>query len=319
MGQSRPDSSVAVPPRSLSNDEIQAHLRRVLSSCDFAMPERSHRFLTYVVEETLAGRSERIKAYAIAVEVFGRGPDFDLLNDPVVRIEAGRLRRGLERYYLLQGRNDPIQIDIPKGGYVPHFRLRASEGDAPLEPIVAASSLKVPSPRARLEWHKNVWLQGCLAVLVVSVMVVLSLLFERADPTPEAVASRPYVIVKTFANLSRNPDATAVAAGLSDEILAALSAKGGLAIFRSESAPGVAGQTDANPRRQAKRYILDGAIREAREKIRISSRLMQAQTGEIVWSNVYEADLKSGIDNEAHIATKISVSVSQAIQLAKLQ
>ena len=296
----------------LCAERICEQLHRILSSSDFAMPPRIHAFLSYVVDEALAGRGDRIKAYSIAVAVFGRPADFDALNDPAVRIEAGRLRRGLERYYFLQGSNDPILIDIPKGGYVPRFRLRASDGDASVVPIAVASS-----PRNRLEWHKNLWLQGCLAVLVVSVMVVLSLRLERAVPAPEVVATRPYIIVKSFENLSRNPDGTAVATGLSDEILAALSAKGGLAIFRSDSANGEVGRTDAHPDRQPKRYVLDGTIREAKDKIRITSRLARAETGEIVWSNVYEADLKSGSDNEAKFATKISASVSQAIQPAK--
>src|SRR5215213_9143319 len=75
----------------------------------------------YVVEETLEGRGERIKAYAIGVEVFERDETFDPQNEPVVRIEAGRLRRGLEHYYLTAGRTDPVLIEIPKGGYVPRF------------------------------------------------------------------------------------------------------------------------------------------------------------------------------------------------------
>lgn len=315
MEQQRQSGSQQGVPAALPlcAERIREQLHRILSSTDFDMPPRIHAFLSYVVEEVLAGRGDRIKAYSIAVAVFGRPADFDTLNDPAVRIEAGRLRRGLERYYFLQGTDDPVLIDIPKGGYVPRFRLRASESGVPLEKMTEASPAAASSRRFPLEWHRNVWLQGCLAVLVVSVMVVLSLLFERAVPTPEAVASRPYILVKTFANLSRDPNATAVATGLSDEILAALSAKDGLAIFRSESAQGVTGQTAADLRRQAKRYILDGTIREAKEKIRISSRLVQAQTGEIVWSNVYEADLKSGIDNEAHIATMISGSVSRAV------
>ena len=71
---------------------IQDALQRVLASRDFVNSERKQRFLKFVVQETLAGRAGRIKAYAIALDVFDRGPSFDPVADPVVRIEAGRLR-----------------------------------------------------------------------------------------------------------------------------------------------------------------------------------------------------------------------------------
>ncbi|MGO8506748.1 adenylate cyclase, partial [Rhizobium leguminosarum] len=69
---------------------------------------------------TLGGRGNRINASSIAIGVFGRDPGFTQ-DDPVVRIEAGRLRRSLERYYLVAGQHDQVRIDIPKGGYVPTF------------------------------------------------------------------------------------------------------------------------------------------------------------------------------------------------------
>ena len=92
---------------------------------------RNRAFLRFIVEETLAGRGDRIKAYTIATSVLGRDEAFDPQSDPIVRIEASRLRRSLERYYLIAGQDDPIRIDIPKGGYVPSFqRLRPSEMSA---------------------------------------------------------------------------------------------------------------------------------------------------------------------------------------------
>jgi hypothetical protein len=98
-----------------SEEEVRAHLCGVLASPDFAVPARLREFLSYVVEEAFAGRGERLKAYSIAMEVFGRDVNFDVANDPVVRIEAGRLRRALERYYLLEGKNARLSITVPRG------------------------------------------------------------------------------------------------------------------------------------------------------------------------------------------------------------
>nr|WP_234710585.1 hypothetical protein [Sinorhizobium arboris] len=116
-----------------------AQLARIRQSADFDATEREHRFLQYVVEETLAGRGGRIKAYTVAVEVFGRDSTFDPQNDPIVRIAASHLRRSLERYYLTAGKSDPMVIEIPKGGYVPIFSERAS-------PEPAAATMLPPAP-----------------------------------------------------------------------------------------------------------------------------------------------------------------------------
>lgn len=102
--------------------KIRAELERILSSSDFLGSERHRRFLTYIVEETLAGRGDRLKAYNIATTAFNRGPDFDPQQDSIVRIEAGRLRRALEHYYLTEGHDNDLQIVVPKGSYVPQFR-----------------------------------------------------------------------------------------------------------------------------------------------------------------------------------------------------
>ena len=84
-------------------------------------PGRRREMLSYIVEETLAGRSAQIKATTIAIAVFDRGTDFDQQSDPVVRLEARKLRRDLDNYYASAGWEDPLRIEVPKGAYVPKF------------------------------------------------------------------------------------------------------------------------------------------------------------------------------------------------------
>src|SRR5829696_3709041 len=96
------DDTVGAPPQAQSPpsaEDVRVQLARLLASPDLDVPARGRRFLRYVVEETLAGRADRLKAYVIGTEVLERDPSFDAQTDPVVRIEAGRLRRALERYY----------------------------------------------------------------------------------------------------------------------------------------------------------------------------------------------------------------------------
>ena len=108
----------------------------MLASPHFDASERNRGFLRHVVEEALAGRADRIKAYTIATEVFGRDPKFDPQLNSIVRIEAGRLRRSIERYYLTDGRASRVRIDIPRGGYVPVF---GSAAPAALPPAAVGS------------------------------------------------------------------------------------------------------------------------------------------------------------------------------------
>ena len=103
---------------------IREQLVRILNSGPFHQSQRRQRFLEYLVNETLAGRGERLKGYNVALEVFDRPETFDPTVDPLVRIEAARLREKLREYYGTDGQDDPIHIDLPKGTYTPQIEFR---------------------------------------------------------------------------------------------------------------------------------------------------------------------------------------------------
>ena len=127
----------------MTEREILDHLEDICATEDFRKSARCSGFLRYVVGETLAGRTDRIKAYAIAVSALGRDETFDPQVDPVVRIEAGQLRRRLERYYLTGGAGSRIRIDLPKGSYVPSFSRPAQQP----APIAANAGHRPVPPR----------------------------------------------------------------------------------------------------------------------------------------------------------------------------
>jgi hypothetical protein len=102
--------------------DIRAALGRVVASNHISKSPQLANFLRFVVEEKLAGNGSRIKAYTIAADALGRDSSFDPQNDPIVRVEAGRLRRALDQYYINGGCNDPVVIELPRGHYVPVFR-----------------------------------------------------------------------------------------------------------------------------------------------------------------------------------------------------
>jgi len=116
------------PPPEAALEELE----RLLASSDFDGTPRSRDFLRFILEETLGGRQDGLSQTALATHVFGRRQDFDPTIDPIVRIQAGRLRRSLERYYLLSGAADRLRIELPRGSYLPLLRWATpSEKPAP--------------------------------------------------------------------------------------------------------------------------------------------------------------------------------------------
>jgi len=110
----------------LSAESIQQQLERILASAVFSHSERLRRFLRYVVEAVNQGRGESLKEYQIGTAVFDRKESFDTRLDPIVRVEARRLRAKIEEFYNTEGRDDPVRIELPKGSYAPVVQKRSA-------------------------------------------------------------------------------------------------------------------------------------------------------------------------------------------------
>jgi len=112
---SGPSGSVA------GHEEIRAQVRRIAASRCFVRSRRLCRFLHFSVEQALAGEASCIKEQLVGIEVFDRKPDYDPRVDPIVRVEARRLRVKLKEYYDAAGSSDAVRIEFPVGSYAPRF------------------------------------------------------------------------------------------------------------------------------------------------------------------------------------------------------
>jgi hypothetical protein len=130
-------------------EEERRELERVLRSEAFVRAPGLANFLTYISEKYFQGQADQIKEYSIAVEAFGRPPDFNQKQDSVVRVEAHRLRKRLREYYETDGADHPIQIAIPPGQYVPQFVVRG--GPAAEEPSPNGTTSLTVVPDAGVE------------------------------------------------------------------------------------------------------------------------------------------------------------------------
>jgi len=102
-----------------SNSEIIWHLDRILKCDLFTGAPKQRHLLRHLVEKHVQGQTAELKEYTIGLDVFGRGAQFDPRLDPIVRVEISRLRTRLQKYYERTSSDDRVQIDLPRGGYVP--------------------------------------------------------------------------------------------------------------------------------------------------------------------------------------------------------
>jgi len=191
----------------LAPEDVRKQLQAILASPTFANSPRMSRFLTYVVEETLAGRASELKEYKIGVDVFGRLATFDPKIDPVVRVDARQLRFKLAAYY--EAFPDPIVISVPKGAYAAAFDDRRK----PPTPAVAPVEIRIKrTPLTQ-------WLVA-IPLTLLGILGAVWLLSRAGGPISEAT---PSIAVLPFTNLSGDPADEYFTDGLTDEITDALS------------------------------------------------------------------------------------------------
>ncbi|MPR11345.1 tetratricopeptide repeat protein [Microvirga tunisiensis] len=319
----RSDGTVGASPQAQSSPsaaDVRAQLDRLLASPDLDAPARARKFLRYVVEETLAGRAERIKAYAIGTEVFERSSDFDAQNDPAVRIEAGRLRRALERYYLSDGLSDPVVITIPKGAYVPHFAWHTPQAT---EPHPAPTAV---SPRSPVDSPPRHWIPWRVAIPVVVALLafigglILSGLWrDGASRTPEASVplppGGPTLVVMPFTALGEPSAGRTYADGLTEELLSQFARFKEITLLGRETSRSIPPGADAAHIRRdlGVRYVLEGSVQAAEHRLRITGRLLDAQTGAVLWSQTYDEDLqvRDLFTIQDDVARKVATAVAQ--------
>lgn len=295
-----------------THDEIRAQLERILSSHEFPSGGRGGAFLKYVTEETLAGRASRLKAYSVAIEVFSRSTGFSQ-DDPVVRIEAGRLRRVIERYYLIAGKHDPIRIDIPKGGYVPTFNWN----DEPIEAVDNEPKRETAAGRM-FAWRRS----GRTLLAMLGVLSCTALGYYMgvvtgpgASGSTTVIPDEPMLVIAPFAGLGEGAEAALYAAGLTEELLTALPRFKEITVFGRETSKALSPGVAASQVREGlgAHYLLAGGVRVGGDKLRVTARLIDTSNGSILWSRSYDEQLNahelSAIQSD--VASKVATAIAQ--------
>lgn len=274
---------------------VEAALGQLLSWPGLARSPQLARFLNYIVKAKLSGDEGAIKAYAIAVDVFGRPQSFDPQTDPIVRVQARRLRAVLEEYYRGEGADSPVRISLPVGRYVPEFRYRDETGapEGADKPPAAA----VLPPQIRRDRRSRTglgdWMLYALVVVVgIGILVAMA---QVLTPRPSriTVPQPPSIGVAEFTAIAAGGDLTVGRiAGLAIELVTDLQ------LFDDITPTYV--QSDSLDDESGPEYLLTGIARQEAGMVQVTASLRASGSDIALWSftqSIPADQLETSIDD----------------------
>lgn len=287
-------------------DEIRSALACVLESSRFREAPRISAFLRFVVERWLAGEPELIKETVIAMEVYGRSSTFNPQADSIVRVEAGRLRSKLRDYYLTEGRDDAVRIELPKGSYVPVFEALQIP-----EPVNESASSEKPAPAA-LRGRPFARLAWTAVVVCLLGVIIYSVWSARTQGSAAIPSPARRVAVLPFTDLSEGRRLAYFCDGLAEEMIDDLSRVPGLSVLARGSSFQFRG-SDVDAREVGRRLQVDrvllGSVRQSGSKVRVSAQLVDSSTGLTLWSSSYDRDSRDALAVQDEIAREVARSL----------
>ncbi len=263
---------------------VRRQLAKLLASRSFPANSRPAQFLSFVVEEALAGRTDGIKETSLAIQVFRRSSSFDPRIDSIVRVEAHHLRKRLRDYYASEGASDEIVFDLPVGSYVPSFVPRQSR----LKP--------------RRSW-KSI---AAVAVFLLG-LAGAALWFLYANPPRRTVAVLP------FKNLG-GPENENLTLGLTEDLTTRLARLPQIRVTSRTSA--TEAQSRTGDIRQIGKLLSVGAVVEGsvwREagRLRFNAQLIDTATGYHRWSEAFDRSAADPIQAEAEVTALIASAIAR--------
>ena len=257
-------------------------MERVLAGDGFKNAGRLTRFLRFTVERTLAGEGAELKEYRLGTDVYDRGADFDPRVDPIVRVEARRLRAKLAEYYDGAGRLDAVRITMPKGGYTPAFELAAAPA------------------QGRRSW---VWLS------VVALGVAAAVITFGSKATPDVVS---IVVIPGSEAADRE-----FADGLAEAVSAELSRSPAVQVvawpsfveYRQRHGGSVQTAVAQTAKDLRAAEVLFVSVRRSGERRLITGHLMNPKKSGKLWAGSYERGAAAGFAVQREVARAMADEV----------
>ena len=206
-------------PVSIDPEKVRRQLDRTLASKAFRQVDRLQRFLSFIVTETLGGHGDNLKEFLIGIEVFGKESSFDPRMDPIVRVQARRLRARLTRYYREEGRGDEILIELPKGGYAPLFQqVEAGEPKHSVASVLASRNtiMVLPYVDDSPDGDQGYFCRGLNEEIVHTLTNVKKLRVLPWDPDEPPEAERCNAAMKITGSVRKSRDTLRITTHLVD-------------------------------------------------------------------------------------------------------
>lgn len=266
----------------ISRDEVMEALNRILTSEKFASSPNLKKFLSYIIEQKLNGNEAGLKAYSIAIDAFGRSEDFNSQIDPIVRVQAGRLRKDLQDYYESSGAQDPIRIEVPRGSYKPEFhRQNIDNSEDDLSYINASKAHKNANTNDTGKTKYAIATLIGMLVIILLAGIVRHQYFPTGSDTPTIATSQndasetiSVVIHGAFENQD-GIDTEDIQ--FAQEFRQALSRNPSVSIIF----------TKGDDVSTTKDFVIEQSFLGTQENRLISLELVDGRTNELVWGNTY--------------------------------
>ncbi len=269
------------------------NLDKVLASEAFVNSPQLCRFLRFLVDRSVTGDAGQLKEYVLGLQVFRRDESFDPRVDNIVRTEARRLRQKLAEYYQGEGRGDPVEIVLPKGGYRVAFQQRREAAAAPPTTV-----------ESKPGWKAATWIVGAL----VFGLTIAILFWIRFMPSSHI----PSIAVLPLEDLSSDAEQNYFSDGMTDLLSTDLAEIHGLSVVSRTSAMQYkrTRKTVHDIARELKvDYLVEGTVTRAGDRVRVNAQLISASTDRHVWANSFERTGNDVLSLQAEIAQTIAEQV----------
>ncbi len=303
--------------REFTNSEILTALDKIILSSSLSISPQSSSFLRYIVEQKLQGNEHQIKAYTIAIDALGKDETFDSSTNPLVRVQAVKLRKTLELYYATHGSEDALRIEIPKGTYVPEFiENNTADFAATSIQILPWLSGFIKSMEGRAgSYFKPVAITLLLAIVYFTARLVP--FGENDDIQQELAFSPPKIAISSvmIPEFQRdNAVLHGISANLSSELLRQFSRFPWLSIVANETDNFHSADTHSNV---VPDYVLEGYLAripgnadKSSRHISVQMRLIENTSKTVKWTRSYD------VNQEARDWDAVTAGLGQKISKA---